>query len=130
MFNFRSGSTWLRGGKRFEPRQVPNSRPRPARRATLGDTGTATLAVAFASAGDHALTAVYGGSSAFDASSSAVLTEDVGGFVRAARAQDGHDTLLGGAGDDVLILPGSGGAGCAAGGIASRGPRPPAAGVL
>src|SRR5262249_20729674 len=45
--------------------------------ATLDDTGTATLAVAFATEGDHALTAVYGGSNAFDASTSDVLTETV-----------------------------------------------------
>jgi hypothetical protein len=45
--------------------------------ATLDDTGTATLAVAFATEGDHVLTAVYGGSNAFDASTSDVLTETV-----------------------------------------------------
>src|SRR5262249_17808569 len=40
------------------------------------DTGTASLAVAFA-AGDHALTAVYGGQAFSAASSSAALTETV-----------------------------------------------------
>src|SRR5262249_36243272 len=45
--------------------------------ATLDDTGTASLAVAFATAGDHALTAVYGGQAFSAASSSAALTETV-----------------------------------------------------
>jgi hypothetical protein len=45
--------------------------------ATLDATGTARLAVAFTTAGDHALTAVYRGSTSFAASSSAVLTETV-----------------------------------------------------
>src|SRR5262249_10418701 len=45
--------------------------------ATLDDTGTASVAVAFATAGGHALMAAYGGSSAFAASTSDVLTETV-----------------------------------------------------
>jgi hypothetical protein len=45
--------------------------------ATLDDTGTASLAVAFVTAGDHALTAVYGGQAFSAASTSDVLTETV-----------------------------------------------------
>jgi hypothetical protein len=45
--------------------------------AALDGTGTATLAVSFAAAGDHALTAVYSGQGASLASASDVLTETV-----------------------------------------------------
>jgi hypothetical protein len=45
--------------------------------ATLDATGAARLAVAFTTAGDHALTAVYRGDSTFGVSISAVLTETV-----------------------------------------------------
>src|SRR5262245_7048185 len=45
--------------------------------ATFDDTGTASLAVAFAAAGDHALTAAYGGQAFSAASSSAALTETI-----------------------------------------------------
>jgi hypothetical protein len=45
--------------------------------ATLDGTGTASLAVAFPTAGDHALTAVYSGRGASLASASDVLTETV-----------------------------------------------------
>jgi hypothetical protein len=45
--------------------------------ATLDNTGTATLAVTFPSAGDHALTAVYSGQGFSAASTSDVLTETV-----------------------------------------------------
>jgi hypothetical protein len=45
--------------------------------ATLDATGTASLAVTFDSAGDHALTAVYSGQGSSTASTSDVLTETV-----------------------------------------------------
>jgi hypothetical protein len=45
--------------------------------ATLDDTGTASLAVVFTTAGGHALTAVYSGDGSFAASTSDVLTETV-----------------------------------------------------
>jgi hypothetical protein len=45
--------------------------------ATLDGTGTATLAVTFPTAGDHALTAVYSGQGLSAASTSDVLTETV-----------------------------------------------------
>jgi hypothetical protein len=45
--------------------------------ATLDNTGTATLAVAFPTAGDHAVTAVYSGQGFSAASTSDVLTETV-----------------------------------------------------
>jgi hypothetical protein len=45
--------------------------------ATLDGTGTASLAVTFTTAGDHALTAVYSGQGSSTASTSDVLTETV-----------------------------------------------------
>jgi hypothetical protein len=45
--------------------------------ATLDNTGTATLAVTFPAAGDHALTAVYRGQGSSTSSTSDVLTEAV-----------------------------------------------------
>jgi hypothetical protein len=46
--------------------------------APLDSAGRATLAVALLAVGDHAITAVYGGDGAFGASTSAVLTSEVG----------------------------------------------------
>jgi hypothetical protein len=45
--------------------------------ATLDNTGTATLAVTFPTAGDHALTAVYSGQGSSTSSTSDILTETV-----------------------------------------------------
>src|SRR5262249_20910047 len=81
--------------------------------ATLDDTGTATLAVAFDTEGDHALTAVYGGSNAFDASTSDVLTETVTPAPTAVVLSPSVDTGMSGVPVDFTVtvspvMPGTG----------------------
>jgi hypothetical protein len=81
--------------------------------ATLDDTGTATLAVAFATAGDHALTAVYSGDGSFATSTSDVLTETVTPAPTAVVLSPSVDTGMSGAPVDFTVtvspvMPGTG----------------------
>jgi hypothetical protein len=81
--------------------------------ATLDGTGTASVAVAFTSAGDHAVTAVYSGDGSSDASTSDVLTETVTPAPTAVVLSPSVDTGMSGVPVDftVTVSPVAPGAG-------------------
>jgi hypothetical protein len=81
--------------------------------ATLDGTGTASLPVAFPTAGDHALTAVYRGQGSSTASTSDILTETVTPAATAVALSPSVDTGVAGVPVDfaVTVSPVAPGAG-------------------